>query len=168
MPQVQATSPCITPCLWFDGRAEEAARFYTGVFPAARIDEVVRWPLDPPFPGLARAGSVLLVRFTIAGQGFMALDGGPQFKHSEALSLAVRCADQAEVDHYWARLTEGGGEPGQCGWLKDRFGVSWQVVPAVLDALIGSADTARAARVIQALWPMGKLDVAALEAAAAG
>ena len=117
----------ISPCLWFDGVAEEAAQFYTGIFPDSQIDHITRAPADNPS---GPKGSVLTVDFTLAGQRFIGLNGGPDFRFSEAISFSIECEDQAEVDRYWDALVEGGGSPGQCGWLKDRFGVSWQVVPA--------------------------------------
>ena len=151
----------ITPCLWFDGQAEAAANFYVGLFPDSRVLQVVRWPAD----GLAPAGSVLTVRFRLAGQEFIALNGGPQFSFTEAVSFSVRCETQAEVDHYWQRLAEGGSHSA-CGWLKDRYGLSWQVVPTVLVEILGGTDTARAARVMNAMMGMGNLEIAPLLAAA--
>jgi predicted 3-demethylubiquinone-9 3-methyltransferase (glyoxalase superfamily) len=158
MPQLQS----ISPCLWFNGQAEEAAQFYLSIFPDARVLEVLRWPEG----GMAPAGTVLTVSFQLAGQEFIALNGGPQVSFDEAVSLSVRCQTQAEVDHYWQRLAEGGSHS-QCGWLKDRFGLCWQVVPTQLVALLRSTESGVAARVMQAMMGMGKLDIAALEAAAA-
>ena len=153
------------PCLWFDGRAEEAARFYTSVFPDSRIDGVTRSPSDVPS---GRKGDVLTVAFTLSGQRFVALNGGPEFTFNEAISFVIECADQPEVDRYWEALVEGGGEHGPCGWLKDRFGLSWQVVPKRLYELVEGPDPAGAERAMQAMLRMGKLDVAELEAAYAG
>lgn len=149
--------PDITPFLWFDDNAEEAIEFYASIFPDARIGEVS-----------CQNGKFFLGSFELAGQKFMALNGGPQFKFTEALSLYVSCKDQAEVDHYWNRLLEGGGAPQQCGWLKDRFGLSWQVIPEILPRLLNDPDTAAAERTMQAMLQMIKIDVAALEAAHRG
>jgi predicted 3-demethylubiquinone-9 3-methyltransferase (glyoxalase superfamily) len=154
----------ISPCLWFDGAAEEAARFYISVFPNSRIGAVSRYGEGMPFP----AGTAMIVEFTLNGQQFQGLNGGPRFSFSEAISFSVPCADQAEVDHYWEALTTNGGEPGRCGWLKDRFGVSWQIVPQALGRLMNKANREQAGRVMDALIQMSKLDVAALEAAYAG
>lgn len=155
----------ITPTLWFDGKAEEAARFYASFFPDSRIDAVHRAAADNPS---TKKGDVLLVEFTLAGRGFTGLNGGPLFPFTEAVSFQIDCADQAEVDRYWNALTADGGSEGPCGWCKDRFGLSWQVVPKRLKALLGSPDKAAAERAMQAMLKMHKLDVAALEAAAAG
>ena len=155
----------ITPCLWFDGQAEEAARLWTSIFPDSRIDRVNQSASDTPS---GPKGTVLTVEFTLRGQPFVALNGGPDFHFNEAISFVIDCKDQAEVDHYWDALTAGGGEPGPCGWLKDRFGVSWQVVPRRLNELIQSADAAAAERAMQAMLSMSKIDVAELERASAG
>jgi predicted 3-demethylubiquinone-9 3-methyltransferase (glyoxalase superfamily) len=155
----------ITPTLWFDGTAEEAARFYTGLFPDSPIEAVHRAPAANPSTA---AGEVLLVTFTLAGQRFTGLNGGPQFSFTEAVSFQVDCADQAEVDRYWDALVEGGGEHGPCGWLKDRFGLSWQVVPRQLGDYIGGPDSAGAARAMAAMLRMQKIDIAALRAAYEG
>lgn len=155
----------ITPCLWFDGQAEEAADLYVSIFPDSRIDKVTRAPSDYP---AGKAGQVITVEFTLMGRPFLGLNGGPEFKFSEAVSFSISCEDQAEVDLYWDALTAGGGEPGPCGWCKDRFGLSWQVVPKALPRLLADPDRARAARAMQAMMKMGKIDVAALEQAAAG
>ena len=157
--------PKITPSLWFDGRAEEAATFYASIFPDSRIDAISRSPSDNPS---TKAGDVLLVAFTVAGQPFVGINGGPQFPFTEAVSFQIDCADQAEVDHYWEALMEGGGEPGQCGWLKDRFGLSWQVVPREMGAYLGGPDAAGAARAMEAMLRMEKLDVAKLREAYKG
>jgi predicted 3-demethylubiquinone-9 3-methyltransferase (glyoxalase superfamily) len=157
--------PKITPSLWFDGRAEEAATFYSSIFPDSRIDAISRSPSDNPS---TEAGEVLLVSFTLAGEQFVGINGGPQFPFTEAVSFQIDCADQAEVDHYWEALMEGGGEPGQCGWLKDRFGLSWQVVPREMGAYLGGPDAAGAARAMEAMLRMEKLDVAKLREAYEG
>jgi predicted 3-demethylubiquinone-9 3-methyltransferase (glyoxalase superfamily) len=145
----------ITPCLWFDGRAEEAAAFYTSIFPASAITRVT------PGPG----GAALVVEFQLAGVPFLALNGGPQFAFNEAISLSIDCRLQAEIDELWARLSAD-GSPGHCGWLKDKYGVSWQVVPSVLAELLSDPD--KAARVMSALLRMTKLDIRALQDAADG
>ena len=152
----------VSPCLWFDTAAEEAARFYVSLFPNSRIVEVSRYGEAGPKP----AGTVMTVVFEIDGRSFIALNGGPEFSFSEALSMSVDCEDQAEVDRLWAALSEG-GQPGPCGWLKDRYGLSWQIVPRALMRLLKDPDRARANRVMQAMLKMGKIEVGALEAAAA-
>jgi predicted 3-demethylubiquinone-9 3-methyltransferase (glyoxalase superfamily) len=157
--------PTITPCLWFDGRAEEAAAFYSSVFPDCEVVSIMRAPADNPS---TKAGDVLLVAFTIAGQPFTALNGGPQFPFTEAVSFEIDCADQAEVDHYWEALVEGGGVHSACGWLKDRFGVSWQVIPRQMGDYLGGADPAGNRRAMEAMLAMGKLDVEALRRAYEG
>jgi predicted 3-demethylubiquinone-9 3-methyltransferase (glyoxalase superfamily) len=157
--------PKITPSLWFDGRAEEAATFYASIFPDSRIDAISRSPSDNPS---TKAGDVLLVAFTVAGQPFVGINGGPQFPFTEAVSFQIDCADQAEVDRYWEALMEGGGEPGRCGWLKDRYGLSWQVVPREMGAYLGGPDAAGAARAMEAMLRMEKLDVAKLREAYEG
>jgi predicted 3-demethylubiquinone-9 3-methyltransferase (glyoxalase superfamily) len=155
----------ITPCLWFDGQAEEAAAFYSSIFPDSRIDQVNRAPGDTPS---GPEGSVLSVDFTIAGEPFMALNGGPEFTFNEAISFSIDCEDQAEVDRYWDVLIADGGEPSYCGWLKDRFGVSWQVVPKILPELLNGQDRERAKRALDAMLKMRKLDVAKIREAAEG
>jgi predicted 3-demethylubiquinone-9 3-methyltransferase (glyoxalase superfamily) len=155
----------ITPCLWFDGTAEEAAKFYTSIFPDSRIDRVNASPADNPS---TKAGEVLTVDFTVRGRPFIALNGGPDFRFNESISFSIDCEDQAEVDRYWAALTANGGEPSVCGWLKDRFGVSWQVVPRRMTELLASPDREAAKRAMEAMLEMGKIDVARIEAAAAG
>ncbi|MFL5774641.1 MAG: VOC family protein [Chloroflexota bacterium] len=157
--------PTITPSLWFNKNAEEAANFYASIFPDSHVDAVNRAAADAP--GLNK-GDVIAVDWTLSGQRFNGINGGPDFKFSEAISFSIDCADQAQVDHYWDALLAGGGEPGPCGWLKDRFGVSWQVVPRRLGELLGSDDAAAAERAMQAMLQMGKLDVAGLEAAYRG
>jgi len=155
----------ITPHLWFDGNAEEAAEFYVSLFPDSRIDAVHRSAGDNPS---TKKGDVLVVQFTLAGRPYAGINGGPQFSFTEAVSLQIDCADQAEVDRYWNALTADGGAESMCGWCKDRFGLSWQVVPRRLMELLASPDRAAAERTMQAMLPMKKLDVAALEAAARG
>jgi predicted 3-demethylubiquinone-9 3-methyltransferase (glyoxalase superfamily) len=153
----------ITPVLWFDGRAEEAANFYVSLLPDSRVDNVARSPADTPS---GSTGSVLTVDFTLAGQQFQGLNGGPDFKFNEAISFWIDCEDQAEVDRLWAALTANGGEESVCGWLKDRFGVSWQIVPRRLGELLGDPDPDRARRAMEAMLKMVKIDVAELERAA--
>jgi predicted 3-demethylubiquinone-9 3-methyltransferase (glyoxalase superfamily) len=157
--------PAITPCFWFDGQAEEAAQLYTSIFPGSRIERVNRSAADTPS---GEKGTVLTVEFTISSQPFVGLNGGPDFRFNEAISFMIDCADQAEVDRYWEALAANGGEPGPCGWLKDRFGVSWQVIPRRLNELIGSSDSPAAERAMKAMLAMGKIDVAELERAYAG
>lgn len=155
----------IAPCLWFDGKAEEAAQLYTSLFPDSRIDAVNRSPADNPS---TPQGAVLTVDFTLAGQKFIGLNGGPQFSFTEAVSFSIDCADQAEVDRYWDALIDGGGSASACGWLKDRFGVSWQVIPKQLPELLNGADAGGAARAMEAMLQMTKLDVAKLRRAYEG
>lgn len=155
----------ITPCLWFEGNALEAARFYTSVFPNSEIRQVHNARSDTPGN---KEGAVLLVTFTLAGQHYQALNGGPHDKFNDAISLSVSCEDQAEVDRLWTALTADGGRPVQCGWLKDKFGVSWQIVPKRMVDLLSDADPQKGKRVMQAMMQMVKLDIAKLEAAAAG
>ena len=155
----------ITPCLWFDGNAEEAAKFYTTVFPDSHIDKVFKAPTDTPGN---RAGDVLTVEFTIDGERFVGLNGGPDFRFNEAISFMIETRDQAETDRYWDALLQGGGEPSMCGWLKDRFGVSWQVTPKRLIELTQSPDLDGAKRATEAMLQMRKIDVAKLEAAYRG
>ncbi|MDX3585481.1 VOC family protein [Streptomyces europaeiscabiei] len=157
------SSDGFTTCLWFDGQAEEAAAHYVSIFKNSRLGRVTHYGEGAPQP----AGSVLTVDFVANGQRFVALNGGPQFKFTEAVSFQILCADQDEIDHYWNSLTEG-GEPGPCGWLKDRFGVSWQVVPTALIEMISDPDPQKASRATAAMMSMGKLDLAALERAYAG
>ena len=147
----------ITPCLWFDGEAEEAARFYVSLLPESRVDHVQKNVTDSP---AGKAG-------TLAGQRFLALNGGTRFEYTHAISFMVDCADQAEVDRLWDALSDGGSVE-RCGWLKDRYGVSWQIVPSVLPQLLGDSDPVKAQRVMQAMLQMVKLDIAGLEAAHAG
>jgi predicted 3-demethylubiquinone-9 3-methyltransferase (glyoxalase superfamily) len=162
-------APRIAPCLWFDDRAEEAAQFYTKVFPNSRITRIARYgEAGREIHGRA-PGSVLTVAFELDGQPFTALNGGPVFQFNEAISLQVTCESQDEVDAYWERLSEGGDEAAQqCGWLKDRFGVSWQIVPAILPDLIGDPDSEGSQRAMAAMLGMKKLDIGELERAYAG
>ncbi|MEQ1578637.1 MAG: VOC family protein [Hyphomicrobium sp.] len=155
----------ITPCLWFEGNAEEAVQFYTSVFPNSSVSAVHRSRTDTPG---SKEGAVLLILFTLAGQNYQALNGGPHDKFNDAISLSVDCEDQAEVDRLWAALTVDGGRPVQCGWLKDKFGLSWQIVPRRLIELMSDPDANKGRRVMQALMQMVKIDVAQLEAAYAG
>jgi predicted 3-demethylubiquinone-9 3-methyltransferase (glyoxalase superfamily) len=150
----------ITPCLWFDREGEEAARLYTSIFPNSRITAVSRYGEGAPLP----KGTALTVTFELDGRELMALNGGPTYRLTEAFSLVVHCDTQEEVDHYWATLGAG-GTPQQCGWLKDRFGLSWQIVPRALGTLMQDPDPRRAARVVQAMLGMAKLDIAALQRA---
>src|SRR5438034_9220007 len=154
----------IAPCLWFDGEAEEAANFYVSLLPGSRIDRVQRNVTDSP---AGKAGTVLVVAFTLAGQRFLPLNGGTRFEYTHAISFQVDCADQAEVDRLWDGLSAGGTTE-RCGWLRDRYGVSWQIVPTVLPELLGDPDPAKAQRVMQAMLGMVKLDIAGLKAAHAG
>ena len=155
----------ITPCLWFDGDAQEAARFYTSLFPNSSIDGVDQSAADTPS---GPEGSVITVNFTLAGRSFIGLNGGPEFKFNEAVSFSIDCADQAEVDRYWDALLADGGEPSVCGWLKDRFGLSWQVIPRQLPEMLSSTDRDAARRAMEAMLKMVKIDVAELERAYAG
>lgn len=156
--------PKTIPCLWFDTDAEEAAALYVSVFPNSAITGVTRYGPGGPRP----EGLALTVSFTLDGQEYVALNGGPEFTFSEAISFQIPCADQAEVDHYWNALTDSGGKESQCGWLTDRFGLSWQVVPTRLTELVGDPDPERAQRATQAMLTMAKIDIAALERAADG
>jgi predicted 3-demethylubiquinone-9 3-methyltransferase (glyoxalase superfamily) len=155
----------IAPCLWFDGQAEEAAKFYVSLLPDSRIDKVMKSPAETPS---GPAGSVLTVNFTLAGQPFMGLNGGPQFPFTEAVSFTINCEDQAEVDRLWDALIAGGGAPVECGWLRDRFGLSWQIVPKGLMEMLASPDKAKAKRAMEAMLQMIKLDIAALRKAYEG
>ena len=155
----------ITPFLWFDDKAEEAAHFYASIFKNSQVGAISRYGEAGPGP----KGSAMTVAFQLDGQEFMALNGGPQFKFTEAVSFMVRCEGQAEVDRYWNTLTADGGEESQCGWLKDKYGLSWQIVPSVMPKLIGdTANPEKATRAMQAMFTMKKLDIAALEKAYAG
>jgi predicted 3-demethylubiquinone-9 3-methyltransferase (glyoxalase superfamily) len=154
--------PTITPNLWFDTQAEEAARFYVSVFPNSEIENIFYYGDAGPGP----AGSVLTVDFLLDGQPYTAINGGPQFPFTEAVSLLINCADQDEVDYYWDTLTASGGEESQCGWLKDKYGVSWQVVPPGMAEFLNDLDHARSQRAVRAMLGMKKIDLAALHAAA--
>jgi predicted 3-demethylubiquinone-9 3-methyltransferase (glyoxalase superfamily) len=155
----------ISPCLWFNGEAEEAAKFYVSLLPGSRIKHIQKNVVDSRS---GKAGSVLVVEFTLAGQDYMALNGGIRFEYTHAISFKIDCADQAEVDHLWDALSSNGGSVEQCGWLKDRYGVSWQIVPSVLPDLLGGSDRAGAQRAMAAMLQMVKLDIAALKKAYAG
>lgn len=154
----------IAPFLWFSDNAEEAINFYLGIFKQAKLKEVMRYGESGPGPN----GSFMSGTFELEGQEFMALNGGPMFQFSPAISLFVKCETQAEIDHYWERLLEGGGRPQQCGWLQDKFGVSWQIVPIALGAMLGDRDPARSQRAMKAMLKMVKLDLAKLQAAFEG
>lgn len=151
----------ITPCLWFDTQGEDAANFYVSLFPNSSITSTSRWGAENP----DRQGQVLTVELVLDGRPYTFLDGGPDFTLDEAFSLQVDCADQAEVDHYWNTFVDDGGEESQCGWCKDKFGVSWQIVPRRLNELLADPDPDRASRAMQAMLGMKKIDVAGLEAA---
>jgi predicted 3-demethylubiquinone-9 3-methyltransferase (glyoxalase superfamily) len=154
--------PQLTPCLWFDTEGEDAAKLYTSVFPNSKIVDVARYGSAGPRP----EGTVMTVNFELDGQEFLALNGGPDFTFSEAVSFQIPCRDQDEVDHYWEKLGEG-GEHGPCGWLKDRFGLSWQVVPNRLPELLSDPDREKSQRVMAAMMKMGKIEIDELEQAAA-
>jgi predicted 3-demethylubiquinone-9 3-methyltransferase (glyoxalase superfamily) len=154
----------ITTYLWFNGNAEEAVELYTSIFPRSRVTKVARWGEGGPGP----QGSVMNIAFELDGQPFIALDGGPQFKFTPAISLFVSCDSQAEVDAYWSKLLAAGGKPTACGWLEDRFGLSWQIIPTALVELMTDPDPKRSGRVARALMGMQKIDIAALERAHAG
>ena len=164
-----ATIQKITPCLWFDGQAEEAAKFYVGIFDKSRIHRMSHYTQEGQDVHGRQPGSVMAVDFELAGQSFTALNGGSQFRFNEAISLQVMCDTQDEIDRFWSKLTAGGSPDAQmCGWLKDKFGVSWQIVPKVLPELIGDSDPAKAGRVMKALLQMKRLDIAALKKAYSG
>ena len=152
----------ISPFLWFDSNAEEAAHFYVSIFKDSKILKIARYGEAGPGP----AGSVMVVNFQIEGQDFIALNGGPLFKFNEAISFVINCQTQEEVDHYWNRLTAGGGQESQCGWLKDKYGLSWQVTPTILGELLADKNHKKAQRVMQAMLQMKKIDIAALKRAA--
>ncbi len=152
-------------CLWFNGEAEEAAEFWCSLLPDSHVDNVWRSPAETP---AGPAGMALTVDFTLMGQPVQGLNGGPEFRFSEAFSFVIGTEDQAETDRLWEALTAGGGEPGSCGWLKDRFGFSWQITPRRLGELLSDPDPVRARRAMEAMLTMGKIDVAALERAADG
>ncbi len=164
MPPKSAPQQKVTPFLWFDTNAEEAVRFYVSLFENSKILEETRWGEGGPVP----KGTLMTVKFTLAGVEYVALNGGSTYRLSEAFSLVIHCETQAEIDRYWSKLCANGGEESQCGWCKDRFGLSWQVVPTRLVAMLSDPDPTKAARVGAAMMQMGKLDLAKLEAAHAG
>lgn len=148
----------ITPFLWFDNNAEEALNFYTSIFPNSKIENVVRYGDAGPGP----KGAVMTASFNLEGQAFIALNGGPMYKFTEAISFVVNCETQEEVDNYWNKLSEG-GEEGRCGWLKDKYGLSWQIVPTILSKLLGDKDAEKAKKVMMAMMQMNKIDIPALK-----
>lgn len=152
----------VTPCLWFDGNAEEAVRFYVSLVPGSKITATSHYGPGMPYP----EGMVMTIAFELAGAPYTALNAGPEYKFTEAISLQLSAADQDEVDRYWAQLSENGGEPGPCGWIKDRFGLSWQVVPDAVPKLLSDSDPSRAHAAAQALMAMSKIEIAELEQAA--
>ncbi|HEV8124629.1 MAG TPA: VOC family protein, partial [Gemmatimonadales bacterium] len=152
--------PKITPCLWFNTEAEQAARFYTSIFKNSKIGKILRYGDAGPGP----KGSVLTVNFELDGQEFQALNGGPEFKFTEAVSFTVHCKNQDEVDEYWEKLTQGGHEV-ECGWLKDRYGLSWQIIPTILPKMLNDPDQEKADRVMEAMLTMKKIDIEQLERA---
>jgi predicted 3-demethylubiquinone-9 3-methyltransferase (glyoxalase superfamily) len=154
----------IRPFLWFDDNAEEAINFYSSIFDDAKVLDESRWGEGGPVP----AGTLMTATFQLAGQEFLALNAGPQFKFNEAISFLINCESQDEVDNYWNKLTADGGEESQCGWLKDKFGLSWQVIPSALGRLMSDPDPEKAGRVMQAMLQMQKIDIAELERAHAG
>jgi predicted 3-demethylubiquinone-9 3-methyltransferase (glyoxalase superfamily) len=154
----------LTTCLWFDGKAEEAAQFYLSVFKDGSLGRIARY--NDAGPG--EPGSVMVVEFEVNGQKFVGLNGGPEFTFSEAISFQISCADQAETDYYWEKLTADGGQEGPCGWLKDKFGVSWQVFPAEVIDLVSDGDPAKAKRATEAMYQMKKIDLETIRKAAAG
>jgi predicted 3-demethylubiquinone-9 3-methyltransferase (glyoxalase superfamily) len=156
--------PTITPCLWFDDQGEQAAQLYTSLVPNSRITNITRFGPG----GMRPEGTVMTVQFELDGREYVALNGGPQFPQTEAFSLQLFCASQEEVDHYWEHLTADGGVESQCGWLKDRFGVSWQVIPTALGELLGDPEPERARRATEAMLGMKKIDIAEIRRAAAG
>lgn len=153
----------ITPFLWFDNQAEDAAKFYASIFKNSKVGAITRYGEAGP----GTPGSVLTVEFELDGLSFVGLNGGPHFKFTEAISMQIACETQEEVDRLWSKLTEDGGQPGQCGWLKDKFGLSWQVVPTALPRLLKQPDAEKANRVMQAMLQMTKIEIAELERAAA-
>jgi predicted 3-demethylubiquinone-9 3-methyltransferase (glyoxalase superfamily) len=157
-----AQIPTIVPCLWFDGRALEAAEFYVSLFPDSHINQILRASIDTPG---AKIGDPLLIEFTLAGKQHQALNGGPHEPFNNAISLSALCGDQAEVDRLWDALTAEGGQPIQCSWLKDKFGGAWQIVPEILPRMLHDEDPVKAKRVMEAMVQMVKIDVAQLQAA---
>jgi predicted 3-demethylubiquinone-9 3-methyltransferase (glyoxalase superfamily) len=167
--EIMANAQPIVPCLWFDTQGEEAARFYTGIFKNSKIGKISRYTEAGREVHGRPAGSVMTVEFELNGQPFTALNGGPHFKFNEAVSFQIICQNQEEVDHYWNKLTQAGDPSAQqCGWLKDKYGLSWQVVPTVLVELMSDPDREKSGRAMQALLQMKKLDIAALKRAAEG
>ena len=154
----------ITPYLWFDGQAEEAARLYVSLFPNSKIVSVTPWAEGSPY----RVGTAMTVQFQLAGQDYVALNGGPQYQFTEAVSFLVSCETQQEIDKLWNALTADGGQESMCGWLKDKYGLSWQIVPPILGELMGDPDPEKAGRVVQAMLQMKKLDIAKLKQSYAG
>lgn len=152
----------ITPFLWFDGEAEEAVNYYVSIFKNSKIESITRYPDEVP----GMSGKVLTAVFELDGQRFMALDGGAQFKFTEAISMYVNAETQAEIDELWEKLLAGGGEPSQCGWLKDKYGLSWQIIPPILGQLLSDPDKEKAGRVMKSMLQMTKIDIATLESAA--
>ncbi|MBK5720367.1 VOC family protein [Dysgonomonas sp. Marseille-P4677] len=163
-----ATIQKIIPCLWFDHQAEEAVKFYTSLFESSKIGRIIRYTEAGQGDHQMPPGSVMTIEFTLDGQEFLALNGGPVFKFNEAVSFIINCDTQAEIDYYWDHLTADGGEEGVCGWLKDKFGVSWQVAPTVLNEMMADPDMEKVKRVTQAFLPMKKLDMAIIEKAYKG
>src|SRR5213078_4654899 len=160
----------ITPFLWFDDQAEEAANFYTSIFKNSRVGNILRYGEEVAKVSESGrpVGSVLTIEFEIAGQKFVALNGGPQFKFNESVSFAVNCGTQEEVDYFWEKLTSDGGEESACGWLKDKFGLSWQITPTVLIEMLHDKDPQKSERVMNAMMEMGKIDISKLKEAYAG
>jgi len=155
----------VSPCLWFDGEAEEAAKFYVSLLPDSRIEKVQKNTVDSP---AGKAGSVLVVEFTLAGQRFMALNGGMRMEYTDAVSFVIDCADQAEVDRLWDAILAHGGKAEQCGWIRDRYGLAWQITPSALPKYLGGSDKAGAQRAMQAMLGMVKLDIEGLRRAYEG
>jgi predicted 3-demethylubiquinone-9 3-methyltransferase (glyoxalase superfamily) len=158
----------ITPFLWFDHQAEEAAKFYTSVFKNSKVGRILRYDETSAKAAGRPVGSVLTIEFEIEGQKFTALNGGPQFKFNESISFVVNCKTQEEVDYFWEKLTAGGGQESECGWLKDKFGLSWQVTPTVLIDMLNDKDPKKAERVMKAMMQMQKIEINKLKAAYAG
>jgi predicted 3-demethylubiquinone-9 3-methyltransferase (glyoxalase superfamily) len=164
-----AIARAITPCLWFDNQAEEAARFYTGIFKNSKIGKISRYGEAGQEITRKPPGSVMMVSFELEGQPFTALNGGPEFKFNEAISFMIPCKDQKELDYYWDKLSQGGDPNAQmCGWLKDKYGLSWQVIPAMVDDLLGDPNSEKSQRAMEAMLKMKKIDIATLERAYAG
>jgi predicted 3-demethylubiquinone-9 3-methyltransferase (glyoxalase superfamily) len=164
---MQLTTKKITPCLWFDTQAEEAAKFYASVFKNSKVGKISRYGKEGFEVHGKKAGTVMTAEFELEGQKFLALNGGPHFKFNEAVSFQVHCENQEEIDYFWSKLSEG-GEESRCGWLKDKFGLSWQIVPARMDEMMRSGTEDQIARLTQAFLPMKKLEIAPLEAAYKG